>query len=148
MIRIYFQKISNQHINDVMSQCSVIQQEIYYCIFSPEGIFKLNPETNILHKMICKDSDIEYSNICGFDVVIDKSEVKFSNISYQIPFYHVSKKLSSETYLLREKSDLKFVLLKDLDDKNKILDFYFIFDGCMENVLFKEDMLTFLSKIK
>ena len=121
--------------------------EPYYSIFSLDGIFKLSPEKNILYKLYCNDSNIEYSNICGYDAIIDNSEITYSNISYQIPFNHISKRFVRETYLLREKSELKFIVLKDLDD-DKVLDFYFVFDGCMKNVLFKEDMLTFLSKIK
>lgn len=148
MGRIYFQNITVKHVNDVTSGCLVVKKELYHYIFSQSGLFKLNPETNILYKMECKDENIEYSNICGFDVVIDNSDIRYTNINYQIPFNHIQKKFVQETYLLREKSELKFLVLKDLDDKNNVLDFYFVFDGCMKNVLFKEDMLTFLSKIK
>ena len=148
MVRIYFQNISEKHIGDIISECSVIQKEQCYFIFSLDGIFKLTPDTETLYKMECNDGELQYNNICGFEAVIDTSETKYSNTSYQIPFNHTQKKIVNETYLLREKSLLKFVVIKDLDDKNKVLDFYFVFDGCMKNVLFKEDMLTFLSKIK
>lgn len=146
-MRFYFQKLNSEHIDNIISECSIQVRDVFYLIFSLDGIYKLSPSTNVLYKMNCIDHEIEYSNICGFDAVVDKSEIEYSAVSFQIPFKHIQKRVASETYLLRDKADIKFIVLRDLDN-NKVLDFYFSFNGCTNNVLFKEDMLTFLSKIK
>jgi hypothetical protein len=146
-MHLYFLKINEGQIDKIISECSIQIREVFYMIFSLDGIFKLSQDANVLYKMNCKDTRVEYSNICGFDVAIDKSEIDYTTISYQIPFKHIQKRVASETYLLRAKSDLKFIVMRDLDN-NKILDYYFSFNGCINNALFKEDVLTFLSKIK
>ena len=101
----------------------------------------------ILTKITYIDNNAEEVKIDKWRVFIDTSKQTLTNDNWRIPYEYKIAKVHEETYLLREKSELKFVILRNIETKN-IMDFYFTFEGDIENFSFKEDILTFLSGIK
>jgi hypothetical protein len=100
-----------------------------------------------LTKLTYIDNNAEEVKIDKWRVFIDKSKQTLTNDIWRIPYEYKIAKVHEETYVLREKSELKFIILRNTDTKS-IMDFYFTFEGDIENFSFKEDILTFLSEIK
>ena len=54
-MHLYFLKINEGQIDKIISECSIQTREVFYMIFSLDGIFKLSPDANVLYKMNCKE---------------------------------------------------------------------------------------------
>ena len=119
----------------------------YRLLFSLDGIYKIVKSDSFLTKLTNDDKSIEETTIDKWNVLIDNSTQKLTSNMWNLPYVHKILNIHEETYILREKSDLKFIILRNMETE-KIIDYYFIFNGDIDNFSFKEDMLTFLSEIK
>jgi len=107
-------KSLNQYIKNI---------ELYSLIFSLDGIFKIEPNSKFIKKIIYKDNKIKTIKIQQYELLEDSSEEQFIE-SFQIPYEHSSKNIRQEIYSMRENTPLKFIIIKD-NINNTIIDFYF-----------------------
>ena len=148
-MRIYFKDILISEISTISFDKFIKQTYCYSLLFTQEGIFKLNANSNKLQKQKYFDSKVHDEIIDELNILLVEKDIEYEDGIFQIPFEHKIKKMKEEHYKLREKSKLTMVVIKD--DSNKIIDFYFLFNEVIDNIhnaLFKEDILTFFSDIK
>jgi hypothetical protein len=148
-MRIYFKDITINDISTISFEPFIKKTYCYSLLFSQEGIFKLQANTNKIQKQKYFDSKIHDELIDELNILLVEKDIEYEDGVFQIPFEHKIKKITEEHYKLREKSKLTMVIIKD--DTSKIIDFYFLFDEDIDNIhnaLFKEDILTFFSDIK
>lgn len=124
----------------ILSSC-IKNEDNYLMIFSLDGLFKLNKETNQLQKIYYKDKQINYIKNNKFDILEDPSEINYIDVS-QIPIEHFSKKIKQETYKMRENAKIKFIILRE---GYEIIDFYFETNESINNLFIMEDLASFLS---
>lgn len=127
---------------NILNDC-IKKEEVYLLIFSLQGIFKINTNTNIIKKIINNDSEIKLININNYELLEDNSKHIYVDF-FQIPSQHFTKKIRQETYLLRENAQLKFIIIKD-DMNDNIIDFYFYTNDCINNSFVIQDITSFLS---
>ena len=146
-MRLYFVDLKENQIKQMpLSQC-IKNIKDYTFLISLEGVYKTVKTSDSLTKITYIDNNAEEVKIDKWRVFIDTSKQTLTNDNWRIPYEYKIAKVHEETYVLREKSELKFVILRNIETKN-IMDFYFTFEGDIENFSFKEDILTFLSGIK
>jgi hypothetical protein len=139
-------KITNIDKMYTLKTC-IKKEEHYTLIFSLEGIFKIKKNNknsnNVIQKINYKDKEPTHLKINAYDFLKDNSECFYTDVS-QIPMEHFSQKIKMETYTLRENSPLKFIIIKDCNNNNNIIDFYFDTNE-LDNKYIIEDLLIFLS---
>lgn len=117
----------------------------FFLIHTQEGIFKIDAGTNDLQKMNLIDKPCEHIQIKQWECIVDNSKTEYISDIYQIPIVYSIEKITEETYTLRDKSPLKFVVQKY--DNLLLRDFYFVCYEDIKNELIQEDFLSFLSGI-
>jgi len=146
-MRLYFIDLKENQIKQMPLEKYIKNVKEYSFFISLEGVYKTIKTSDSLTKLTYIDNNAEEVKIDKWRVFIDKSKQTLTNDIWRIPYEYKIAKVHEETYVLREKSELKFIILRNTDTKS-IMDFYFTFDGDIENFSFKEDILTFLSEIK
>jgi len=137
--------ISNIKVFDIekmkiLSSC-IKNEDNYLMIFSLDGLFKVNKQTNQLQKIYYKDKQINYIKNDKYEILEEPSETNYIDVS-QIPLEHFSKKIKQETYKMRENAKIKFIILKEGDE---IIDFYFETNESINDPFIMEDLASFLS---
>lgn len=137
--------ISNIKVFDIekmkiLSSC-IKNEDNYLMIFSLDGLFKVNKQTNQLQKIYYKDKQINYIKNDKYEILEEPSETNYIDVS-QIPLEHFSKKIKQETYKMRENAKIKFIILKEGDE---IIDFYFETNESINDPFIMEDLAAFLS---
>jgi hypothetical protein len=117
----------------------------FFLLYTQEGIFRIDSGTNNMQKMNFIDKHCEHIQIKEWKCIVDHSNTEYISEIYQIPILYSTEKIIEETYTLRDKSPLKFVVLKY--DNLLLRDFYFICHEDIKNELIQEDFLSFLSDI-
>lgn len=145
-MKIYFTDIKLDDLNKIINNNYYIEILEYSLIFSLDGVYKVNKNTNVLYKLKFLDSDVIHNIINEWNILIDDSICEYEEELSQIPYNSYTKKFIQFTYSIRKNALVKFVILKD--NTNKILDFYFLYNGDIEDFSFREEVLTFLSIIK
>jgi hypothetical protein len=146
-MRLYFIDLKENQIKQMPLEKYIKNVKEYSFLISLEGVYKSIKTSDSLTKLTYIDNNAEEVKIDKWRVFIDKSKQTLTNDVWRIPYEYKIAKVHEETYVLREKSELKFIILRNTDTKS-IMDFYFTFEGDIENFSFKEDILTFLSEIK
>ena len=146
-MRLYFIDLKENQIKQMPLEKYIKNVKEYSFLISLEGVYKTIKTSDSLTKLTYIDNNAEEVKIDKWRVFIDKSKQTLTNDIWRIPYEYKIAKVHEETYVLREKSELKFIILRNTDTKS-IMDFYFTFEGDIENFSFKEDILTFLSEIK
>jgi hypothetical protein len=146
-MRLYFIDLKENQIKQMPLEKCIKNVKEYSFLISLEGVYKSIKTSDSLTKLTYIDNNAEEVKIDKWRVFIDKSKQTLTNDVWRIPYEYKIAKVHEETYVLREKSELKFIILRNTDTKS-IMDFYFTFEGDIENFSFKEDILTFLSEIK
>ena len=146
-MRLYFIDLKENQIKQMPLEKYIKNVKEYSFLISLEGVYKTIKTSDSLTKLTYIDNNAEEVKIGKWRVFIDKSKQTLTNDIWRIPYEYKIAKVHEETYVLREKSELKFIILRNTDTKS-IMDFYFTFEGDIENFSFKEDILTFLSEIK
>ena len=146
-MRLYFIDLKENQIKHMPLEKYIKNVKEYSFLISLEGVYKTIKTSDSLTKLTYIDNNAEEVKIDKWRVFIDKSKQTLTNDIWRIPYEYKIAKVHEETYVLREKSELKFIILRNTDTKS-IMDFYFTFEGDIENFSFKEDILTFLSEIK
>ena len=146
-MRLYFVDIKENQISNMpLEQCIKTIKE-YTFLISLDGIYKVVRTNDCLVKLTYIDKSAKEVKIDNWNVLIDYTEPHLKDNLWRLPYDSIPVKVYEETYILREKSNLKFIILRQ-QQTEKIIDFYFVFNGDIENFAFKEDILTFLSDIK
>ena len=145
-MKIYFIDIKLENLNKIINNNYYIEIVEYSLIFSLDGIYKVNKSSDIFYKLKFLDSDVIHNIIYEWNILIDNSSCEYEEELSQIPYNSYTKKFIQFTYSIRKNALVKFVILKD--NNNKILDFYFLYNGDIEDFSFREEVLTFLSIIK
>ena len=134
------EKMKTSILKDCIKTC-----EEFILIFSLNGIFKTDINSNKIQKLAYKDHIVKEVKIGNYHFLEDNSTIDYKDIS-QIPLEHFSKKIRKETYMLRENGLLMFVIIKDklTDD---ILDFYFdvVKTSTIDNIFVIQDLDQYLS---
>lgn len=117
----------------------------FFLLYTQDGIFRIDSGTNNMQKMNFIDKHCERFQIKEWKCIVDHSNTEYISEIYQIPIVYSTEKIIEETYTLRDKSPLKFVVLKY--DNLLLRDFYFICHEDIKNELIQEDFLSFLSDI-
>ena len=146
-MRLYFIDLKENQIKQMSLEKCIKNVKEYSFLISLEGVYKTIKTSDSFTKLTYIDNNAEEVKIGKWRVFIDKSKQTLTNDIWRIPYEYKIAKVHEETYVLREKSELKFIILRNTDTKS-IMDFYFTFEGDIENFSFKEDILTFLSEIK
>lgn len=121
-----------------LSSC-IKKERNYTLIFSLSGIFRI--DKNKFQKLNHKHKQINHIKLNNLNILEDLSEITYSDVS-QMPTEHFSKKIKEETYTMREKALLKFIIVKNNEE---IIDFYFESEELISNPLIMEDLESFLS---
>ena len=129
---------------NILERCIKKEKKIFF-IYTQEGIFRIDYGTNDLQRLNFIDKDNERIQINRWECIIDNSLTEYVSEIYQIPIVYGVEKIIEETYVLRENSPLKLVVLKY--DNQLLRDFYFICAEDIKNKLIQEDILSFLSEI-
>jgi hypothetical protein len=145
-MKIYFTDIKSQHLDKLNNNNYYIEISEYSLIFSLDGIYKVNKNSNVFYKLKILDDIVIHNTIDEWNILIDNSITEYEEELSQIPYNSYTKKFIQITYSIRKNALVKFVILKD--NNNKISDFYFLFNGDVGDFLFREEILTFLSIIK
>ena len=146
-MRLYFVELKENQIQNMpLDKCIKTIKE-YIFLISLDGIYKTVRTADSLVKMTYIDKSAKEVKIDMWNVLIDNTEPDLKEDLCRLPYDSVTVKVYEETYILRDKSNLKFIILRQ-QQTEKIIDFYFVFEGDIENFAFKEDILTFLSDIK
>ena len=132
------EKIKNMNIKQLIKK-----DKHYLLIFSLDGIFKIDNNSNKILKLNYNDKPTKHITINNKDVLQDLSEIKYNEVS-QIPIKHFTKKIKEEVYMMRENASLKLVVL---NDENEIMDFYFESNEDISNAFVMEDLAYFLSLV-
>lgn len=120
----------------------------FYEIYTQEGMFRIENDTNQLFKLKIGDIDNhEIVKLGNWDCIIDKSIIEYVNEIYQIPILNGIVNMIEETYKISNKSLLTFVILRYQSDHAR--DFYFTLDDKedINNKFIQEEILSFLSLI-
>ena len=129
----------------ILEKC--IKKKKEFClIHTQEGVFRIDFGTNDMQKIKFIDKYNDSIQINKWDCIVDHSQTEYISEIYQIPIVHSVEKIIEETYTLRDKSPLKFVVFKYENDQT-LRDFYFICYEDINNELIQEDFLSFLSEI-
>jgi hypothetical protein len=145
-MKIYFTDIKSHHLDKLNNNNYYIEISEYSLIFSLDGIYKVNKNSNVFYKLKILDDIVIHNTIDEWNILIDNSITEYEEELSQIPYNSYTKKFIQITYSIRKNALVKFVILKD--NNNKISDFYFLFNGDVGDFLFREEILTFLSIIK
>jgi len=129
---------------NILERCIKKENKLFF-IYTDEGIFRIDYGTNDLQKLNFIDKHNECVQIKQWECIIDHSVTEYVSEIYQIPIVYGVEKITEETYILRDKSPLKLVVLKY--DNQLLRDFYFICHEDIKNELIQEDILSFLSEI-
>lgn len=143
-MKYYFSDIKVFNIEKIknMDNKQLIKKDKYYVlIFSLDGIFKIDNNSNKIFKLNYNDKPTKHITINNKDVLQDLTDIKYSEIS-QIPIKHFTKKIKEEVYMMRENASLKLIVL---NDENEIMDFYFETNEDISNSFVMEDLAYFLS---
>lgn len=146
-MRLYFIELKENQIKSMPLDRCIKRIKEFTFLISLDGVYKTVKTSDSLVKLTYIDKSAKQTKINDWDVLIDNTAVDLKDNLWRLPYDCIPVKVYEETYLLRDKSDLKFVILRQQQTGN-IIDFYFTFDGDIENFAFKEDILTFLSDIK
>lgn len=146
-MRLYFKELKENKINDMSLDKCVMKMNNYMLLISLDGIYKTTKNSHCLTKINYIDKNVEEIKVGNWNVLVDNSQQMSTDGVLRIPYEYNVINIQEETYMLREKSELKFIIIRSLETK-KIIDFYFNFNGDVDNFSFKEDILTFLSDIK
>jgi len=146
-MRLYFKELKENKINDMPLDKCINTLNNYMILISLDGVYKTTKNAGYLTKINYIDANVEEIKIDNWNVLVDHSQQSICDNMWKIPYDYKVVNIQEETYVLREKSELKFIILRTLETK-KIIDFYFNFNGNIDNFSFKEDILTFLSEIK
>lgn len=140
-------KICDVKKMDILNRCIKIV-DIYLLIFSLDGIFEINQNSNTksIKKIINNDAEIKTIKINETYLLLQDNSQQIYVDSFQIPYNHAHIKIRKETYSMRENTPLKFVIVKN-DINEDIIDFYFYMDtnDSITNSFIHEDIITFLS---
>lgn len=117
----------------------------FFLIHTQEGIFRIDSGTNDMQRMNFIDKHCERIQIKQWECIVDYSNTEYISEIYQIPIVYSVDKIIEETYILRDKSPVKCVVLKY--DNLLLRDFYFVCHEDIKNELIQEDFLSFLSEI-
>jgi hypothetical protein len=147
-MKIYFTDIKSENLDKLnkLNNNYYIEISEYLLIFSLDGIYKVNKNSNVFYKLKILDDIVIHNTIDEWNILIDNSITEYEEELSQIPYNSYTKKFIQITYSIRKNALVKFVILKD--NNNKISDFYFLFNGDIGDFLFREEILTFLSIIK
>ena len=145
-MKIYFTDIKSEHLDKLNNNNYYIEISEYSLIFSLDGIYKVNKNSNVFYKLKILDDIVIHNTIDEWNILIDNSITEYEEELSQIPYNSYTKKFIQITYSIRKNALVKFVILKD--NNNKISDFYFLYNGHIGDFLFREEILTFLSIIK
>lgn len=126
----------------------------YILLYSSDGIFKIN-ETDSLNRTITKhiylDGATKTIKLNDYNVICDTSKITDLIDISQIPYAHAKKNVREEKYKLSKRSKLSLILLY-MDYEDTVFDYYFEYEDEVaissisdDNIIFKEDLLTFLS---
>jgi hypothetical protein len=146
-MRLYFVELKENQIKFMPLDKFIKKIKEYTFLISLEGVYKTVKTTDSLTKVTYIDSTAQEVIIDKWRVLVDNSRQTLTDNVWKIPYEYISVRVYEESYTLREKSNLKFIILRN-KETDKIVDFYFVFDGDINNFSFKEDILTFLSEIK
>jgi hypothetical protein len=83
--------------------------------------------------------------INDFDFVITPEKWGKTEKAYKLPFVNQIIEMTTSTFILREKSSLKFIIEKNGKEIN---DYYFVSPENSDNHSLKEDIGSFLEKLK
>lgn len=151
-MRIY---IVNTDINKILNKMKTLnafkETNNYIQLYSDDGIFRINQNDNTIKKHIYVDNITKNIKLDNIKIIIDKSEIKYLNDISQIPYCYHKKNIKEENYKLSKRSKLTLTVVY-IDNFDSVFDFYFSFDDVVninsitdDNIIFKEDLLTFLS---
>ena len=129
---------------NILDNCIKKRTE-FFLIHTHEGIFRIDSGTNDIQKLNFIDKHSERIQIKQWKCILDHSNTEYISEIYQIPIVYSIEKITEEIYTLRDKSPLKFVVLKY--DNQLLRDFYFVCHEDIKNELIQEDFLSFLSGI-
>jgi len=146
-MRLYFTDLKENNIMCMRLDKCVKTFINYVLLISLDGIYTITNSDCFLTKIINEDKAFEKTKIDKWNVLIDNSTQTLTCNMWNLPYEHKIINIHEETYMLREKSDLKFIIIRNMETE-KIINYYFIFNGDIDNFTFKEDILTFLSEIK
>ena len=144
-MKIYFTDIKSEHLDKLINNNYYIEILEYSLIFSLDGIYKVNKNSNIFYKLKILDAIVIHNTIDEWNILIDNSTTEYEEELSQIPYNSYTKKFIQITYSIKKNALVKFVILKN---NKKISDFYFLYNGDIGDFLFREEILTFLSIIK
>jgi len=143
-MKYYFSDIKVFNIEKIkhMTIKQLIKKDKHYLlIFSLDGIFKIDKNSNQIYKLNYNDKPTKHIKINNYDVLQDLSVIKYDEVS-QIPIKYFTKKINEEIYMMRENASLKLIIL---NDENEIMDFYFETNEDITNSFVIEDLAYFLS---
>ena len=177
-MKIYFTDIKSEHLDKLINNNYYIEILEYSLIFSLDGIYKVNKNSNIFYKLKILDAIVIHNTIDEWNILIypayspdfNPIECIFSKLKTlyrKLEHNNIIEEVKSVINKITE-SDLlncynytkKFIqitysikknaLVKFVILKNnkKISDFYFLYNGDIGDFLFREEILTFLSIIK
>lgn len=148
-------KLNEINVTELLTHNEIIHTKTDYVnLFSLEGIYKLNERENTLS--LCKyiDGITRRVKLNKYNLIIDTSKCEYLNDISQIPYDYVSKSFTEYRFKLSKQSALSLVIIYGI-----ITDFYFEYvntddildekiDDKLENMMFKEDFMKFLSLIR
>jgi hypothetical protein len=98
-------------------------------IYSDEGIFGF--KNNKLYSMEIVDSEVETILFKGYEFLIDKSEMLYSDIVYHIPFDHI---FCEEVIFKKNMGDFTFVKKVFFEQ----VSYYFEIEGKLESFMLEK----------
>ena len=128
-------KINIKNLNNLY-QTKVLE---YQNIYSSEGIFRI--QNNNIYKLIPKDYPIQKITYDTIDFIVDKSNYKFTEIMYYIPYNHIKYDIKEIQYKLDINSKLSLIIEYNNDNINKI---YFSTNEDELNDNLKNNMFEFI----
>lgn len=141
-MKIYVPNISVNTL-DVSSIPSEFNKKIYeyQIIYSDKGIYKFDGKN--FYKQEIQDEEQIFMKINNIKIIIDHSKMMYIKERYQIHPTHKIVKYTETQYHI-DKSPVKFIVV---NDEVKIIDFYFLVNGEINDTSIKSDIYTFLSYI-
>ena len=151
--------VTNADITKILNKLKYInacsETKIYFQLYSNDGVFKVNEIDNTINQLNYVDGITKTISINRFNIILDTSEINYLIDISQIPYSHHAKTVTEVIWKLSKYSKLKLIIIYlDIDVNPDVFDFYFEYDYKEQtnldsisdgNIIFKEDLLTFLS---
>lgn len=142
-MRIYLKdyNLKDYNIKNLNKDNLIGEREIFYKeIYSEEGIYKA--EGNMVYKLDIKDKKAEYLEYNKFNLILDRSELRWLPEYFHIPNLHVIINFIRKEYKLERNSKLG---LNVIYREGKVEDIYFLIKENNFNEDLKGEIMNFLS---